>query len=60
MEFMSHQNQKKLKVDEWSTWLSKSLKILKTPENLSVSQLSDKHRILDSKTSAAPGPWRII
>ncbi len=58
MEFMSHQNQKKLKGDEWSTWLSKSLKILKPPENLSVSQFSDKHRILDSKTSAAPGPWR--
>ena len=57
MEFMSHQKQNHEKV-EWSKWLSKCLKTLKPPENLTVSQFSDKHRILDSKTSAAPGPWR--
>lgn len=31
---------------------------LKPPENLSVSEWADKYRMLDSKTSAMPGPWR--
>jgi len=35
-----------------------ALKILKPPENLTVSQWADKYRILDAKTSAEPGPWR--
>ena len=58
MESMSHQEKNQEKVESWSSWLSKCLKVLKPPENLTVSQFSDKHRILDSKTSAAPGPWR--
>lgn len=57
MEFMKHQ-EKKQEAEAWSSWLSKCLQTLKPPENLTVSQFSDKHRILDSKTSAAPGPWR--
>lgn len=57
MEFMKHQ-EKNQEAEAWSSWLSKCLQTLKPPENLTVSQFSDKHRILDSKTSAAPGPWR--
>ncbi|MGL5327843.1 MAG: phage terminase large subunit family protein [Peptostreptococcaceae bacterium] len=55
---MSHQKVKKSKAEKWPSWLSKSLKVLKPPENLKVSQFADRYRILDSKTSAAPGPWR--
>ncbi len=43
---------------EWPDWLSKSLEIFKPPERLTVSEWSDKYRVLDSKTSAEPGPWR--
>ncbi|NIO86319.1 MAG: phage terminase large subunit family protein, partial [Candidatus Aminicenantes bacterium] len=31
---------------------------LKPPPNLTVSQYADKYRILDSKSSPEPGPWR--
>ncbi len=39
-------------------WIYQSLKALKPPERLTVSQWAEKHRILDAKTSAEPGPWR--
>lgn len=45
-------------VNKWSDWLKESLSIFKPPEKLSVSEWSDKYRILDSKTSAEPGLWR--
>ncbi|WP_442050981.1 phage terminase large subunit family protein [Paenibacillus sp. 2TAB19] len=42
---------------EWTEWLSASLQILKPPEKMTVSEWADRHRILDSKTSAEPGRW---
>lgn len=39
-------------------YLKESLANLRPPEELSVSEWSEKYRILDSKTSAMPGPWR--
>lgn len=35
-----------------------ALRHLLPPEDLSVSEWAEKYRILDSKTSAMPGPWR--
>jgi phage terminase large subunit GpA-like protein len=43
--------------EKWSNWLHQSLSVLKPPEALTVSEWADKHRVLDSKTSAEPGPW---
>lgn len=34
------------------------LKNLMPPENLLVSEWAERYRVLDSKTSAQPGPWR--
>lgn len=34
------------------------LRYLQPPENLTVSEWAEKYRMLDSKTSAMPGPWR--
>lgn len=34
-----------------------ALEVLKPPENLTVSEWAEKFRVLDSKTSAEPGPW---
>ena len=35
-----------------------ALAILRPPENITVSEWAEKYRILDSKSSAIPGPWR--
>ena len=35
-----------------------ALRQLMPPENLSISEWSEKYRILDAKSSAMPGPWR--
>ena len=35
-----------------------ALRQLKPPEDISVSEWAEKYRILDSKTSPIPGPWR--
>lgn len=43
---------------EVTTYQKEALAYLKPPENITVSQWADKYRILDSKTSAMPGPWR--
>lgn len=43
--------------EEWSEWLLSALRVLRPPEKLTVSEWADKYRILDSKTSAEPGPW---
>ena len=40
------------------SFIMESLAILKPPEKLTVSEWAQKRRILDSKTSAIPGPWR--
>lgn len=34
-----------------------ALALLKPPESLSVSEWAERYRVLDSKTSAEPGPW---
>lgn len=39
-------------------YIRDALAYLKPPENLSVSEWAEKYRMLDSKTSAMPGPWR--
>ena len=36
----------------------KALQSLLPPEDLTVSQWAERYRMLDSKTSALPGPWR--
>lgn len=35
-----------------------ALRFLKPPEQITVSEWSEKYRILDSKSAAMPGPWR--
>jgi phage terminase large subunit GpA-like protein len=52
----SHPKRRKPKI-EWPDWLSKPLKILKPPENITVSECAQKHRVLDPKTSNESGPW---
>lgn len=42
---------------EWPDWLHDGLRILRPPEKLTVSEWADRNRVLDSKTSAEPGPW---
>lgn len=38
-------------------YISNSLDYLKPPENMTVSEWAGRYRVLDSKTSAEPGPW---
>lgn len=35
-----------------------ALSALQPPENLGVSEWAERYRVLDSKTSSTPGPWR--
>lgn len=51
-------SRRKRKGLEWSDWLHKALLAFKPPENITVSEWSDKYRVLDNKTSAEPGKWR--
>ncbi|KYD02648.1 hypothetical protein B4102_0242 [Heyndrickxia sporothermodurans] len=44
--------------DRLPEFISNPLKLLSPPENLTVSEWAQKHRVLDSKTSAIPGNWR--
>ena len=39
-------------------YLKDALEYLKPPEDITVSEWAEKYRVLDSKTSAFPGPWR--
>lgn len=55
---MESTKRKRKSQNNWSDWLLKALEIFKPPERLTVSEWADKYRILDSKTSAEPGPWR--
>ncbi len=43
---------------ETASYICECLKQLKPPEDITVSQWAQKYRLLDSKTSALPGPWR--
>lgn len=44
--------------NDWPEFIRKPLKYLCPPGKLTVSEWAEKHRILDPKTSAIPGPWR--
>lgn len=46
---------RKYKITEYQ---KEVLRYLQPPENLTVSEWAEKYRMLDSKTSAMPGPWR--
>ena len=39
-------------------YIKEALRQLQPPEDLSVSEWAEKYRVLDSRTSAMPGPWR--
>ena len=41
-----------------TAYQKKALESLLPPEDLTVSEWAEKYRMLDSKTSALPGPWR--
>ena len=41
----------------YAGYIMQALKVLKPPENLTVSEWADKFRVLSPKDSAAPGPW---
>ncbi len=41
-----------------TAYQKKALQSLMPPEDLTVSEWAEKYRMLDSKTSALPGPWR--
>ncbi|MEK4713462.1 phage terminase large subunit family protein [Sporosarcina sp. FSL K6-5500] len=49
---------RKKRKSEWPLFISTALLALRPPEKLKVSEWAEKHRILDSKSSAIPGPWR--
>lgn len=42
----------------WPSFITNALKSMEPPERLMVSEWAEKHRVLDSKSSAIPGPWR--
>lgn len=48
----------KRKKHNWPDYILNPLKHLKPPEDLTVSEWAEKYRILDSKSSAIPGPWK--
>lgn len=39
-------------------WMPSALAVLELPERLTVSEWCDRYRVLSSKTTAQPGPWR--
>ena len=41
----------------YSAWVMSTLKTLKPPEDLTVSEWADRFRVLSNKDSAAPGRW---
>lgn len=41
----------------YAGYIMQALKVLKPPENMTVSEWADKYRVLSPKDSAAPGPW---
>lgn len=43
---------------DFADYILSSLKVLKPPEKITVTQWADKYRILGDKTSAEPGRWR--
>lgn len=59
---MTNEEKKKLKrqqeIKRLNQLVRKLLKILKPPEDLTVSEWAEKKRRLSSESSAEPGPWR--
>lgn len=51
-------SKKEVKNKELPSWIKKCLKVLKPPQKLKVSEWAERYRVLDSKTSAAPGMWK--
>lgn len=51
---------KKFRIRKYTTaaYIKEAMRQLQPPEDLSVSEWADKYRMLDSKTSSMPGPWR--
>lgn len=49
---------RKKRKSEWPLFITTALLALRPPEKLKVSEWAEKHRILESKSSAIPGPWR--
>lgn len=43
---------------ELADYIAEALRQLKPPEDISVSEWAERYRVLDSRTSAMPGPWR--
>lgn len=41
-----------------SPYQKEALRFLQPPEDITVSEWAEKYRVLDSKTSSLPGPWR--
>lgn len=50
--------EKQNKKNKWAPFIENALKTLKPPEKMKMSDWAEKYRILDSKSSAIPGPWR--
>lgn len=43
---------------EVTEYQKKALKLLRPPEDITVSEWADKYRVLDARSAAMPGPWR--
>lgn len=39
-------------------YIAESLRMLRPPEDIPVSEWAERYRLLDSKSSAMPGPWK--
>lgn len=51
--------QKKRNVkNKWPTFIENALQALRPPKKMLMSEWAEKHRVLDSKSSAIPGPWK--
>lgn len=51
---------KRIQIRKYSVaeYQKEAMRQLQPPESLTVSEWAEKYRMLDSKTSAMPGPWR--
>lgn len=50
--------EKRIVKNKWPSFITNALRALKPPEKMRISEWAEKHRVLDSKSSAIPGPWR--
>lgn len=54
---MAGNNGRNSRAAPYSAYIMQAIKILKPPEDMTVSEWADKYRVLSPKDSAAPGPW---